>query len=111
MEKTKTLGDVIGDLIERGYSLDFQAVEQAKYELGEERVQILPANGFKIDEVYCCEDGSSDFMYVFAVSSMRYRMKGILINAVTTETSITVGDILKKIGNAFAMLLGCNRKK
>jgi hypothetical protein len=105
MEETKVLSDIIGDLLDRGYSLDFEELQQMRFNLGEQDIQVLSANEFVIDEVYCCGDDSPEVMYVFAVSSVRYRMKGIVINAITTDTSITLGEIFQKIKGAFLGLL------
>src|SRR6218665_1318915 len=93
----RMLEDVIGDLLDRGYSLSFETLEQARAALGEEHIHVLPASEFVIDEVCCCGQGTFDVIYVFAVSSARYKMKGIVINAVATETSITLGEIFQKI--------------
>lgn len=105
MEETKVLSDIIGDLLDRGYSLDFEELQQMRFNLGEQDIQVLSANEFVIDEVYCCGDDSPEVMYVFAVSSVRYRMKGIVINAITIDTSITLGEIFQKIKGAFLGLL------
>lgn len=101
MEETRMLGDVIGDLLDRGYSLGFEELEQARLDWGEENIQALAAKEFVIDEVYCCGDDSPDVIYVLAVSSVRYRMKGIVINAIATETSMNLGEIFQKIKGAF----------
>jgi|GEM_PF-6443342 len=101
MENIKALDDIIGDLLDRGYSLGFEELQRTRLDLGEEHIQTLSANEFVIDEVYCCSDGLQDVIYVFAVSSVRYRIRGVVINTVTTETSITLKEIFQKIKGAF----------
>lgn len=104
MEKTKEMTDVVGELLDRGYSLNFEALEQARYDWGEDIDQPLPAGKFIIDGVYRCHDGSADVIYIFAVSSIRYNMKCIVINAIAAETGDTLRDIFQKIKGAFAGL-------
>jgi hypothetical protein len=106
MEKTKEMTDVVRELLDRGYSLSFEALEQARDDWGEEIDQPPPARKFLIDGVYRCRDGSADIIYIFAISSTRYNMKSIVINAIAAETGDTLRDIFQKIKGAFAGLLG-----
>lgn len=106
MEDIKILSDVIGALLEQGYSLDFEALEQIRCNQDSCSIATLKANEFVIDEVYRCSEyeRSSEIIYVFAISSQKYMIKGITISTTASESSITVGEILHKIKEAFISL-------
>lgn len=103
MEETEILEEVIGDLVDRGYSLNFETLQQAKLDL-KGNIRGLPAHEFIIDEIHCCYDNSPDIIYVFAISSFRYKFRAIVINGIVTNTTISAGEVLKKFKTAFLNL-------
>lgn len=105
MKRVKILGDIIDELVGKGYKLSFESFGKAKVDLVNDSVQRLSATAFEIDEVYCCYEYSDadDVVYVFAISSAIYG-KSIVINAITEETTIAFGEILGKIKSAMVGL-------
>ncbi len=97
--------DVIEMLIGKGYVWAYD--ENFKdVELFENKFNALSPNDFRIDEVYCCkEQQTHDVSYVFAISLVKENTKFIVINIITTEISITLGDILNKIKDSIINLL------
>ncbi len=100
MEQVDNLSAIIDDLIDRGYSLGFEASEQVKYNPGDNK---LYTKEFTIDEVYRCDEHatSSEIIYIFAISSARYSIKWIIINTISTEATVTLVEIYNKIKKAF----------
>lgn len=79
----ETFSEAINDLLDRGYSTNFSLHEsQSKFERHEHSAR-LPPHGFIVDEVHHFEgnDESEDEMIVFAISSRKYGVKGIVFNA------------------------------
>jgi hypothetical protein len=86
MEQHNALGNIIAELLARGYTLDLhpQCAADCRCITGGG----LPANEFTVDAVYCCPGAGSppEMVYVLAVSAPRYHLKGIVINVVLPDT-------------------------
>lgn len=108
MTQALTLNDVIEELLDKGYSPGCDMAEQAMPAFHQDCVQQLPTQDFTIDEVYCCRENnySQDIVYVFAVSSQKYEMKGIVINLIEMKKNITLKEVYKKVKNAFRYFRG-----
>lgn len=93
METYGTLIEIVTELVDRGYSIDFNELEQVLYGFHKTHLVNVPPEDFLIDEVYCCDnEGETGMTYIFAVSSKKYRFKGIVINGLTNDnTSLFVG--------------------
>lgn len=81
MKNYETLVDATNDLLKRGYtanlSLDGDTIND------KERNIQMGADDFEIDEFYRFEGASNpdDTSIVYAVSSTKYNLKGVLVNA------------------------------
>lgn len=97
--------DIIKTLTDKGYAW---TSEGSLYDIDliGEKYENIPMANFLIDEVYCCKDKELDEVsYIFAISSIEEKLKFIVINVITKETSITIGDILAKIKHGVMNLL------
>lgn len=77
-----TLSEAVNDLIVRGYVTDFLLHEEKECLLCENNSLELSPADFVIDEVYRFEGMTdpSDESIVYAISSSRYDVKGLVIN-------------------------------
>lgn len=100
----KILSDVVGDLIERGYVLNFDSLGQVTFELNSDKAEQLPEADFSIDEVYRCRESEDDpdIIYVFAITSVKYNMRGVVVNMLTSESTLTLSEILHTIKERLA---------
>lgn len=107
MEEYKTLIEVVSDLIEKGYLIDFSPMENILRGFQKAETFNVPPEDFLIDQIYCCEDENDEMAttFVFAISSKKYKFKGIVINALTNEDSVTVLGTISKIKNQFLKVL------
>jgi hypothetical protein len=88
MERLKKLSEVISLLLSRGYKIDFGQLTTTRKDSFQTNVENVPPEDFRVDEIFCCREKpeSDEAIYVFAISSERYRFKGILINGYNTES-------------------------
>ncbi|RFZ84491.1 phosphoribosylpyrophosphate synthetase [Mucilaginibacter terrenus] len=81
MKNFETLVDATNDLMKRGYeanlSLEGDTIDDKSKDIH------MTAEDFEIDEFYRFEGQSnpSDMSIVYAISSAKYNLKGILVNA------------------------------
>lgn len=87
MEEYYFLMDIVGDLVEKGYSVNFSGFEETFKNLNHNKNTELLPEDFKIDGIYKCKESVLDsyFIFVFAVSSRQYKFKGIVVNAFEEE--------------------------
>jgi len=105
MENRIYLDDIIAILTNKGYVWE---PEKSVYDIDliDEGYKTLPISDFLIDEVYCCNDKESgEISYILAISSLKEKLKFIVINVITKETSITIRDVLSKIQSGIMRLL------
>lgn len=78
-----TLSEAVDDLIKRGYTTDFLLHEEKECLLCKHTSLELSPEDFTIDEVYRFEGMSdpADESIVFAVSSLKHNVKGLVINS------------------------------
>lgn len=78
-----TLSEAVNDLQKRGYTRDFLITEATGNIHCKKPILELPANEFVIDEVYRFEGMTdpADESIVFAISSVKTDVKGLVINA------------------------------
>jgi hypothetical protein len=97
MKNYDTLVDATNDLLKRGYtanlSLDGDTVDDK-----EQGIQ-MEAEDFEIDEFYRFEGASNpdDMSIVYAVSSEKYKLKGVLVNAYGTYADDSSSAIAAKL--------------
>lgn len=78
-----TLSEAVNDLIKRGYTTDFLIQEEKECLLCSDNSLELSPEEFIIDEVYRFEGMTdpADESIVFAVSSAKHDVKGLVINS------------------------------
>lgn len=78
-----TLSEAVNDLIKRGYTTDFLLQDEKECLYCKEHSLELSPDEFVIDEVYRFEGDSdpADESIVFAISSARHNVKGMVINS------------------------------
>jgi hypothetical protein len=97
MKNYETLVDATNDLMKRGYtanlSLEGDTIDDKAQEIH------MTADDFSIDEFYRFEGASNpaDMSIVYAVSSPKYNLKGILVNAYGTYANDSSSAIDAKL--------------
>jgi len=95
--------DAMNDLVKRGYNTDFNldATKANLVAVGpnpKENISLSPAD-FEIDEFYRFEGESdpADEMVVYAISSKKHNIKGILVNAFGPYSDSDASEVIKKL--------------
>jgi len=97
MRSYETLVDATNDLLKRGYtanlSLDGDTIDDNAQNIH------MKADDFEIDEFYRFEGASNpdDMSIIYAVSSPKYNLKGVLINAYGTYADNSESAIAAKL--------------
>lgn len=97
MKNYETLVDATNDLLKRGYtanlSLDGDTIDDKEKDIH------MTADDFEIDEFYRFEGASnpSDMSIVYAVSSSKYNLKGVLVNAYGTYADDSSSALAAKL--------------
>jgi len=97
MRSYETLVDATNDLLKRGYtanlSLDGDTIDDKAQNIH------MSADDFVIDEFYRFEGASNpdDMSIIYAVSSPKYNLKGVLINAYGTYADNSESAIAAKL--------------
>jgi len=94
-----SLVDATNDLMKRGYTENL-SLEGDTIDDKEKNIH-MTADDFEIDEFYRFEGPSnpSDMSIVYAVSSQKYGIKGILVNAFGTYANSSSSAILAKLNH------------
>lgn len=102
MEQTiyyDTVSETINELAKRGYTTDFKllAEEECLY-CNKSETQLSPEE-FEIDEIHRFEGESDpgDEMIVFAISSVKHDIKGIIVNAYGTYSDPSTSKIIARL--------------
>ena len=97
MKNYETLVDATNDLMKRGYtanlSLEGDTIDDKAQDIK------MTADDFEIDEFYRFEGASNpaDMSIVYAVSSPKYNLKGVLVNAYGTYANDSASAIEAKL--------------
>ncbi|HTH81623.1 MAG TPA: hypothetical protein VL490_01735 [Mucilaginibacter sp.] len=97
MENYETLVDATNDLMKRGYtanlSMEGDTIDDKARDIH------MTADDFSIDEFYRFEGASNpaDMSIVYAVSSPKYDLKGIIVNAYGTYADTSESAIEAKL--------------
>lgn len=96
-EEYGTLSQTINVLKENGYTFDFNIHQNCIICNGSE--EKLSPNEFKIDKVYRFEGETdpSDQSILYAISSTKYNVKGVLVNGYGISTNADVDDLISKL--------------
>lgn len=92
-----TLSEAINDLIQKGYTFNFN-IKNKCIECVENSTQLQPED-FEIDEVYRFQDMSDvdDESILYAISSTQHNMKGLLVNAYSIYADLASAKLVAKL--------------
>jgi hypothetical protein len=97
MNTYNNLVEATNDLMKRGYTENL-SLEGDTVDDKDKKIQMM-ANDFEIDEFYRFEGASnpSDMSIVYAVTSRKYNLKGVLVNAFGTYANNSSSAIDAKL--------------
>lgn len=89
----------INDLIKRGYTANLPLLSDGEHVMCEGASKQFNPSEFTIDEVYRFDGGSdqSDETIIYAISSTKYHLKGILVNAFGTYFDEKRNKLVEKL--------------
>lgn len=95
----QTVSEAMNELVKRGYTTDFSVLKEKECLLCKQTAKQLDPNEFEIDEIYRFEGNSDpgDEMIVYAISSLKYALKGLVVNAYGMYSDATVSKIVSKL--------------
>ena len=97
MKPYVTLSETMDDLRKQGYTEDFN-LRQNCLECRNGQFKVF-ANDFKVDSFYRFEGASnpSDAAILYAISSDRYGLKGVLVNAYGIYSEPITDEMMEKL--------------
>lgn len=97
MDTMTTLSEITNLLKERGYTIDFNLKENC-LECGGNLLKIFPGE-FIVDEHYRFEGQSDpgDEAIVYAISSSKYNLKGVLVNGYGISSNSITDEMIKAL--------------
>ena len=92
-----TVTEAVNDLIKRGYTYNFNLGEDC-IECKTHNLKLSP-DEFRIDEHYRFEGDTdpADETIVYAISSGKHKLKGILVNAFGVYSDSASNDLVEKL--------------
>ena len=99
MHSYDTVTQAVEDLVKRGYTLNFNLRPDC-IEVAENNLRIHPEE-FVIDEIYRFEGDTDpgDESIVLAISSVKYNVKGVIVNAFGLYAEPVSAEIVKKLNS------------
>ncbi|GGG50579.1 phosphoribosylpyrophosphate synthetase [Bizionia arctica] len=94
-----TVSEATNDLLKRGYTTNFSLMSEEECLICHKTSVQLSPDDFEIDEIYRF-DGMTDpgdDMIVYAISSTKYNMKGVVVNAYGMYADNATSAIVKKL--------------
>lgn len=97
MDTMTTLSEITNLLKERGYTIDFNLKENC-LECGGNLLKIFPGE-FIVDKHYRFEGQSDpgDEAIVYAISSSKYNLKGVLVNGYGISSNSITDEMIKAL--------------
>jgi len=95
MDNFKTLPEALSYLSNQGYTSNFSLHPSRDCLVCRKTTRHLSPDEFEIDEVYYFEEATETV--VFALSSMKYNIKGIVVNAISMNTNATNPKTIEKL--------------
>jgi len=97
MKNYDTLSEAVNDLLKRGYTHNFN-LKSDSLTCVENEINIHP-NDFDIDEVHRFEGNTDpgDENVLFAISSDKHKIKGLLVNAFGMYSDSISGELMDKL--------------
>ncbi|GAA4316150.1 hypothetical protein GCM10023149_12950 [Mucilaginibacter gynuensis] len=99
MKNYDTVSEAVNDLVERGYTANFNVDAQNDFlNCPEQQVSLSPED-FEIDETHRFEGETDpgDEMVVYAVSSPNYGIKGVVVNAFGTYSDSGASKLVQRL--------------
>lgn len=95
----ETVTEAINDLAKRGYTTDFSVLNEAETLILNNTSARLSPDEFKIDETYRFDGNTDpgDEMIVFAISSAKHNIKGIVVNAYGMYSDSSTSKIVEQL--------------
>jgi hypothetical protein len=99
MKNYETLVDATNDLLQRGYTANLSFEDNSDAIEDKSQNIKLNADDFEVDEFYRFEGPSnpSDMSIVYAISSVKYNLKGVLVDAYGTYANNSASAIEAKL--------------
>jgi hypothetical protein len=97
MKNYETLSEAVNDLMLRGYTSNFNLKENW-IEYAGNKINLMP-DEFEIDEVHRFEGDTDpgDENILFAISSAKHNIKGLLVNAFGTYSDSFSAELISKL--------------
>ncbi|WP_223709345.1 phosphoribosylpyrophosphate synthetase [Niabella beijingensis] len=94
-----TLSEAVDDLIRRGYTEDFLAMEEKDCLYCNRNSLELSPEDFEIDEIYRFEGMTdpADESIVFAISSQKHNIKGTVINSFGADFGYRSSKLVERL--------------
>lgn len=98
-ESYDTVTEAMADLKKRGYTIDFSLLADKECLICHLSATVLSPNDFEIDCFYRFEGDSDpgDEMIVYAISSIKNNLKGIVVSAFGIYADNATSAIVKKL--------------
>lgn len=95
----ETVSEAISDLTKRGYTTDFAMVAEKECLVCNVTATALSPDEFAIDETYRFEGSTDpgDEMIVFAISSAKHSLKGVVVNAYGVYSNAGASKIVERL--------------
>ena len=97
MKNYETLSEAVNDLVKRGFTYNFNIKSECLTCI-ENEINLHP-DDFEIDEVHRFEGNTDpgDENVLYAISSAKYNIKGLLVNAFGMYADSFSGDLISKL--------------
>lgn len=97
MKTYDTLSEAVNDLVKRGYISNFN-IKKDSLTCIENEINLHP-DDFEIDEVHRFEGNTDpgDENVLYAISSVKYQMKGLLVNAFGMYSDSFSAELIEKL--------------
>ena len=95
----ETVSEALEDLKKRGYTTDFSVLTAKECLICNKTYTTLSPDEFEIDETYRFEGMTDpgDEMIVFAISSIKHTMKGVVVNAYGAYSDAASSKIVERL--------------
>jgi hypothetical protein len=99
MANYETLVDATNDLMQRGYTANLSFEDEGETIDDKSNDIHMHADDFEVDEFFRFEGASnpSDMSIVYAISSAKYNLKGVLVDAYGTYANTSASAIEAKL--------------
>lgn len=97
----ETVTEAVKDLAKQGYTFDFSISDEEDCIICKQHEVQLSDEDFDIDAVYRFEgmNDPGDSMIVYAISSDKFNLKGVVINGYGVYSNSSAAKIVEKLSN------------